>query len=211
MTGQSRPDRRRIGGFTLLELLIAVSLLGLIFAALTGGLRFGTVAWQTTAQRLEQSDDLHLVYHTLRRQISTALNAPANPVSNQPTSSFEGLGDQVSFVGAAPARAMKPGLFRLTLALEPDADSNALALRWERLDKTAADATADNIEPVLRGLRSIQFSYYGARDSGDSARWIDEWRDNRLSPRLVRISVEFADPQRAPWPAIVIPLYAQSG
>ncbi len=191
------PNRRTARGFTLLELLIAMSLMGLIFAALTSGLRFGTAAWQSTAERLSQSDDLQLVYRTLRRQISTSLNAPGGLISAQQEGSFEGLRDRLSFIGTAPAQAMTPGLFHLELFLVPDEIGQALALRWERLEKTAINVDGDNIEPLLRGLRSIQFSYFGASERGGTARWVDEWRDNENPPRLVRITVDFVDSVRA--------------
>ena len=106
-----------------------MSLLGLIFAALTGGLRFGTQAWQTTAERLSRSDDLQLVYRTLRRQISTSFNAPGGLISDQQEGSFEGLRDRLSFVGTAPAQAMSPGLFHLKFVLVPDEIGQALAGR----------------------------------------------------------------------------------
>ena len=102
MKGKMTPNGRTARGFTLLELLIAMSLMGLIFAALTSGLRFGTAAWQSTAERLSQSDDLQLVYRTLRRQISTSLNAPGGLISAQQEGSFEGLRDRLSFIGTAP-------------------------------------------------------------------------------------------------------------
>lgn len=199
-------NRHRSRGFTLLELVIAMSLLGLIFAALTGGLRFGTQAWQKTAERLSQSDDLQLVYRTLRRQISTSLNAPGDLISEQQEGSFEGHRDQLSFVGAAPAQAMNPGLFRLQFVLVPDEIGQALALRWDRLENTAIKPDAENIEPLLRGLRSIQFSYFGKLRNDDPGRWMNEWRDNEGLPGLVRITVEFVDRRRTPWPAIVIPV-----
>lgn len=211
MTGKKTSKKHGIRGFTLLELLIAMSLLGLIFAALTGGLRFGTVAWQTTAERLAQSDDLQLVYRTLRRQISTSLDAPGGLLSDRQEGSFDGRRDRLSFIGTAPAQAMTPGLFHLTLVLAPDAGGQALALRWQRLEKTTANAGADNLEPLLRGLRSIQFSYFGEPEGGGTARWVDEWRDNKLPPRLVRIIVDFVDRGRTPWPAIIIPISARSG
>jgi general secretion pathway protein J len=209
MTVKITQNRRRARGFTLLELLIAMSLLGLIFAALTGGLRFGTSAWQTTSERLSQSDDLQLVYRTLRRQISTSLNAPGDLVSERQEGSFEGLRDRLSFVGTAPAQAMTPGLFHLRLLLVPDQIGQALALRWDRLEKVAIKADGENIEPLLRGIRSVQFSYFGETEDDERARWVAEWRDKERPPRLVRISVEFIDSSRPPWPAIVIPIFAR--
>ena len=42
-------------GFTLLELLVAITLLGLLMAALFGGLRLGTRVWETADARLDSS------------------------------------------------------------------------------------------------------------------------------------------------------------
>jgi general secretion pathway protein J len=206
MKGNRTANTLRARGFTLLELLIAMSLMGLIFAAMTGGLRFGTQAWRTTAERLSQSDDLQLVYRTLRRQISASLNLPGDLIESRKKGSFEGLRDELSFIGAAPALAMNPGLFHLKFVLVPDKVGQALALRWERLENKPITTDSDNIETVLRGLQSVQFSYYGVGDDDDRARWVDEWRDRENPPRLVRITFIFADSDRMPWPSFIIPL-----
>jgi general secretion pathway protein J len=200
------PDRSGKEGFTLLELLIAMSLLALIFAALTGGLRFGTSAWHMTSARLLQTEDLQLVYRTLRRQISTAVTWGSISEPDEPAGSFIGENDRVRFVGPAPARAMDPGLFRLTLALVPDAGSQALTLQWQRLERSDEATQSENIEPILRGVRSIRYSYFGEPQTGGAARWLTEWRDSDRPPRLVRIKVEFVDPDRSPWPEMVIPI-----
>ena len=207
-------------GFTLLELLIAVSLLGLIFAALTGGLRFGTTAWQKASIRLSQSEDMRLTYQTLRRQISTSVTLLQETTQGQETISFEGRRDRLRFVGPAPARAMAPGLYRLTLSLEPDAGSQALTLRWQTLTTGAlvTDAAKDNMEPVLRRVRSIALSYFGQIGNGLQPKWVSEWREAGRAPRLVRISIETvgdavgdtaggsAGDSRSRWPDMIIPI-----
>lgn len=198
-------------GFTLLELLIAMSLLGLIFAAVTGGLRFGTTAWQRTADRLSQSDDMQLTYQILRRQISTSVTLYEDTGPGQEEVSFSGRRDRLSFIGPAPARAMAPGLFRLTLSLEPDAGAQALTLRWQRVEKAVAKAGPDNVEPVLRGVRSIQFSYFGHVGNDRRPRWVNEWRDRDRAPTLVRIAIGIVGQKQSPWPAMVIPVMAPNG
>ena len=104
---------------------------------------------------------------------------------------------------------MAPGLFYLKLTLVPDEIGQALALRWERLENAAIKVDEDNIEPLLRGLRSIQFSYFGASGDDDTARWVNEWRDSERLPNLVRITVEFVNSNRTPWPEIIIPITAE--
>lgn len=211
MSAQKQAAAGGRGGFTLLELLIAMSLLGLIFAALTGGLRFGTTAWQRASVSLSQSEDMRLTYQTLRRQLSTSVPLPDSPPQGQDIGSFSGRRDRVSFIGPAPARAMAPGLFRLTLALEPDAGTQALTLRWQRLGETVSGKESNSMEPVLRGVRSLEFGYYGQIGSGLEPTWANEWRDNEQSPNLIRISIGFADQARPVWPTMIIPILTPEG
>lgn len=206
MTKSREQHLSRAQGFTLMELLIAMSLMGLIFAALTGGLRFGTQAWQSTSERLAQTDDLQLVYRTMRRQISTAINAPGSLIEARKQGSFEGRRDELSFVGSAPAQSMNPGLYLLKLVLVPDDLGQTLALRWNRLQEQSGTEQTDNIEPLVRGVQSIQFKYFGILEEGDQPRWLDEWRNETKPPKLVQIVVNFAGSRRLPWPPLVIPV-----
>ena len=49
-------------GFTLLELLAAIMLLGLLMAVLFGGLRLGARVWETADARLDPSSSLHTAW-----------------------------------------------------------------------------------------------------------------------------------------------------
>jgi hypothetical protein len=101
---------------------------------------------------------------------------------------------------------MKPGLFQLKFVLVPDEVGQALALRWERLGDAPVQADGENIEPLVRGLRTVNFSYFGISERGATAKWSDEWRNHDFLPSLVRITFDFTDTSRTPWPDLVIPI-----
>ena len=89
MTG-ARPRHPVDQGFTLLELLVAITLLGLLMAALFGGLRLGARVWETGETRLDASARVQIVQDFLRQRLAEALpleavvraeDAPRSPCS----------------------------------------------------------------------------------------------------------------------------------
>ena len=184
-------------GFTLLELLIAVSLLGLIFAALGGGLRFGTDAWKAGAARLDNSDELQLVHRVLRRQLGAALPTGTGDIEQDGPPAFSGRRDALNFCAPAPAQGMRSGLYRYGLSLQRDAGAFALVLDW-RGDTSPTGGR----EPLLRGLAAIRIEYLG----DGAEQWRNDWIGRTDLPRAVRIGLRFADPNHPPWPPVIISL-----
>ena len=58
-------------GFTLLELLVAIAIMGLLGAAMAGGVRFGLTAWQTGGEQTEALMDGRSLHGLLRGQLAT--------------------------------------------------------------------------------------------------------------------------------------------
>src|SRR6202012_4952851 len=56
-------------GFTLIELLVSLTLLGLLLVLLSGGLRFGTRAWEHSTAVADDGDSIRSVQNLLRREI----------------------------------------------------------------------------------------------------------------------------------------------
>jgi len=74
-TTGSCPDR----GFTLVELLIALSLIGLITLLLFSGLRLGTRAWEGVETTADRTAELRVARNFLERALVQALmNSMAN-------------------------------------------------------------------------------------------------------------------------------------
>ncbi len=75
MTAARGPRHPVDQGFTLLELLVAITLLGLLMAALFGGLRLGARVWETGETRLDASARVQIVQDFLRQRLAEAAAA----------------------------------------------------------------------------------------------------------------------------------------
>lgn len=62
----------RRNGFTLLEVLVALVVLGFLLAGLSQGVRFGIQAWGMQTRRVAQQADMDLALRTLQRLIEEA-------------------------------------------------------------------------------------------------------------------------------------------
>lgn len=64
------PGRRRRAGFTLLELLISMTILALIFAAVLGAVRVGIKSWEGGERRAEENQRTRTLFDTLARELT---------------------------------------------------------------------------------------------------------------------------------------------
>ena len=70
-------------GFTLLEILVAITLLGLLMAALFGGVRLGVRAWEASGTRLDNDTRLTAVQDFLRDRLTQARGSEASAATSQ--------------------------------------------------------------------------------------------------------------------------------
>ena len=63
---------RQANGFTLLELLVALTVLGFLLVGLAQGVHFGLLAWRTGVRLTNSNDDFNTLDSTLRHLIEGA-------------------------------------------------------------------------------------------------------------------------------------------
>jgi general secretion pathway protein J len=184
---------RHANGFALLELLIALTVLGLLFVGLAQGVQFGVLAWASELHATSGNDDFAAVDSALRHLIEIA-----DPGDDLDPAAFTASRDRLDCITALPsAVGAIPGR-RVQATLLVDA-AHRLVLRWQ----PAVRAQSLHAPPVpaetelLRGVSRIELAFW--RPGGD---WVSAWRSGDL-PTLVRIQLHFprGDPRR--WPAIV--------
>jgi prepilin-type N-terminal cleavage/methylation domain-containing protein len=71
--GRARPQANAGSGFTLLELVVAITLMGLVLVVLYSGFAAGLNGWDSGEQRAEASNRLRLVQEFLRRQLAQSM------------------------------------------------------------------------------------------------------------------------------------------
>ncbi|HEX3500516.1 MAG TPA: prepilin-type N-terminal cleavage/methylation domain-containing protein [Stellaceae bacterium] len=191
------PDQKS-EGFTLVELLIAVTLLGLLMVMLFGGLRFGTRAMTAATTTVDRTADLASAYGFLREVLGNAQPLPIEGAGPQPPIRFEGDQHHMELVVLAPTN-LGPGGFRIVeIGLEDPPAKPRLVLRWGGAPR-GADA-APEIPPsvLLDRLAQVDFAYFGAIADGQAAAWHTSWQAAKSLPRLVRLRVILEDRRALP-------------
>lgn len=194
-----RSDR----GFTLMEVLVALVVLGILMAGLSQGLRLGMAAWTRQAFLVDETADLDSFDRTVRGLLASATTGAAHGRND-----FTGASDSVTFDGLLPL-AVANGSRRAKITLNLDG-RHRLMLHWESAlidPNTQGPASGDAV--IVEHLDAITFAYWQA--GGDTPGWRDRWT-LVAPPALIRLHLGFAKEDRRHWPDMVVaPLIAEGG
>ncbi len=190
--------RRATSGFTLLEVLVALVVLGVLMATLAQGMRIGlraaTVAPRIGAgvRALEATDRL------VRELLGRA--APRDPFTGD--RAFTGTPGGIEFTTTMPDGLGAPIPVEADVSLSVT-DAHRLVLRWRPHHRVwIAPAPTPVTETLLEGVGSLQLAFFEANADGHGGRWLNSWPPGEL-PRLVSMRVVFPSGDRRHWPAIV--------
>ncbi|HEY2069246.1 MAG TPA: prepilin-type N-terminal cleavage/methylation domain-containing protein [Rhizomicrobium sp.] len=177
-------------GFTLLELLVTITLLSLLSLLLFGGLRLGTRAWDGAQAYGAGTDEVRVVQALLRRELEAAYPSVTASDPLHPVVEFDGNVHQMTFLAPPPQALHENGRERITLSAGPG------SLTIHATPELASNRQGDWSTVILRNVASVHFSYFG-----DGA-WRGSWTNAQALPSLVRVQVKFAD-NRA-WPDLIV-------
>ncbi len=203
---------RRERGFTLLELLIAMTLLGLLMLGLFGGLRLGARVWEASDARSADRARIEAVQRFIRAYLGQARPLAAADRTGDDVVAFIGRGERLDFTAVLPAHLSAGGFEHVALSLADRDDGQGLVREHgplqRREDGRAELFQLDEGETavLLDNLVVVKFSYYGARNNGENAEWTDRWDDDQRLPLLVRVRIEFPESDRRIWPELTVAL-----
>lgn len=201
------PMRRFESGFTLVELLIVLTLVGLISVALVGGLRFGIRVWETGTERSVAFNDIVSAQLFLRRQLSQAIRVGDPGLGGDAPPTFSGTRDRLRFLAPSPSHAAVAGVYAHEIAYVAEEERNRLVLksgiRPSSRQKVLGDLPFEE-RILLDDVASASFRYFGRRENDKERRWHQTWSEKQSLPELVSIMVTFPADDDRQWPELTI-------
>lgn len=198
--------RRPARGFSLIEVLLATSLLaaGMALAFLT--LRSAGQATERARAVAAESERLRAVQAFLRRQLSGALPMAIEvDTATGEATLFEASRRELRFVAPMPGYLSRGGPYVQQLRLVPDRDGLRLEFAFQLLTPDGAAEAERPPEVLLRGVVDGAFEVRTLAPDGGIGPWLPEWQQPAQLPQLVRLRLQTM-PGQAPFPDLVAAL-----
>lgn len=166
---------RSRAGFTLLELLVSLALLGLIAGALASSTRLGGQVWKRS-QELPNLDAQILIFREFRRWL---LVAKSGDLAQGHAQRFEGTDEGFSFLTNARHPELQPGE---DLLVQLDNQSRIRLAAFT----VGVDSREIDQRRLLLAESPLTFRYYDPEEKS----WVTQWDLDRGWPSIVEMKVE---------------------
>ena len=186
-------------GFTLLELLVSITLMGLVLVVLYSGLRLALNSWDGGEQRAETTNRLRLAQDFLRRQLMQSITVYQINERQEVTIAFAGRSNGIEFVAPMLAQLGQGGLYRIGI----EAVDGRLWVRWRPYLPADSQAGEQRETVLLEGVSAVEWAYFGAEQANTPdvlPSWHSDWANAQQRPQLVRLNLQV---QGQPWPDLV--------
>ncbi len=194
-------------GFTLIEVLIAMTLLGVMVILLFSSLRIAAQSWNAGEHKMAAVNQKAVVYQFFKRHLTAIRPLPmlnTDPTySSEAVQAFQGFSQSLRFVAGLPASSARKGLQIFSIALDPE-NSSILLVILTPYRLTEADQEPVKPEVLLENIAGLKFAYFGRIEEFAEPRWQEEWAVAERLPSLIKVSIALRDGSY--WPDMVFPL-----
>ncbi|HEY8035960.1 MAG TPA: prepilin-type N-terminal cleavage/methylation domain-containing protein [Methylobacter sp.] len=229
--GEGRKAKHRFhnampsSGFTLIEVLIAMTLLSIMVVLLFSSMRICAQSWEQGENKITDVNEVAVVYNFFQRHLSLAIplwndfltqndvNAADQPgiggadEKENKIFSFQGKKQSLQFVSVFPASAGRLGMQLFSIQPQQQDGEQVINVTLTPFFPVAEGEDWRREDVVLlRHVSDFTLAYFGAVEGESKSRWQDEWLKKDVQPQLVKISINTTN--GVFWPEMIIELKA---
>lgn len=211
---------QRQSGFTLIEVLIAMTLLGVMVVLLFSSLRIAAESWDAGDKKIVQVNKKAIVYQFFKQHLTNMQSVKIKPEVEEgqeplePRMVFDGETQRIRFVSALPLSSAKKGLQTFEVFL--DSQSNTI---WVKLtpfitgkllltDSNQSSASEQVI--LVDHVKDFKIAYLARSQNNVGVGWQDIWLGGASMPDLIKVSILLDDGKF--WPDMIFSVkLAQAG
>ena len=198
-----RGDRRGRGGFTLLEITLAVAILAMMSVAIYRFVQANATAIRVSTEASASEARFDGLRDLLAQQLQN-LPSGQGALSGSPFKLNDIQRDELTWIASAGVGVLTryaPGEYQVSLQLRRENEkSDKFDIGISRIprDDRGLAQERETWVPLIADVKSMQIRYFDPRLNT----WVDRWSDTIVLPRLVRLIIGRNDAS-VPFDAIV--------
>jgi prepilin-type N-terminal cleavage/methylation domain-containing protein len=201
VAGKARSIRLQ-EGFTLLEIIVAVTLVAMIAAAIWGVFSISIRSWSRGTEFIDANQRHRSILNIVRKQLASAYGQ-IRPIGQQTMGMgigttnmlFSGTESSLLFVSLNSLQFQdSPGLTLVSYELDQDANGNySLVEREARylggIPEEGVSGYGSKATPIFENLSGCLFEYYDPGDVNNPSQWVQEWDGQKLLKLPLAVSL----------------------
>ncbi len=199
------PSRRQaeklLTGFTLIEVVVTMTILGLILLIIFGAFRLGLSAWERGSRTREDFQRERTALRMISGQVKSMVPYKIKTEKAEGDYlAFEGKENSLKFVSALSLKAQRPeGFVFVIYEFKSGGPEGGRLVVYEQRavnsDFFEEGFREDRGISVMEGISEVRFEYYREADDekNRAEEWIENWdaKEEKELPRALRMTVTY--------------------
>ncbi|HDH98325.1 MAG TPA: prepilin-type N-terminal cleavage/methylation domain-containing protein [Deltaproteobacteria bacterium] len=179
---------KRASGFTLLELLVSLTILAIVASLIFGSLKVGIGAWERGERDIDANQRLRAIAELVKAQMASIYAEKRLKLASGVEFFVRGDAKSLEFSSVAPILPKsngRPVYVKYRVERDEETDSDQLYLREldltllnpkeiEREEDLKADYTL-----LIKSAKDISFEYLSASQAEKGQEWVKEWKEDK--------------------------------
>ena len=189
-------------GFTLMEVLISLTIVGVLSLMVFTSLRLGARAWEKGEREIDTIYRERVVLNLVQEQLASMVTKNL-AMSNKKPYYLVGNQERIEFLST---RQLIPGteesVVKVVYQVQSDETTGikTLAIKEEKIlgpdnEKEKKEKNDDGFQLLIQGMHQISIEYLDTQSLKESESWLAEWNGNQNNqfPRAVRLRLYKGD------------------